>query len=200
MMENTCPAPTNLFDKLVFWTLGYGGWMGVALLPVVWSLPVSKTVRTFASVLLVPTSAFVVTAAFSAFYMFSLFLYNMASIMISPTFLHSCLGIVCIGVGSVGMFVASGRVGIRIQVDKDAQESEGESEGSEGESEGSEGESEGSEGSQDESEGSQDESEESQEESHNDSEGSVEKEDGKDDSWRKEANFEGLRKADPLPE
>ena len=131
--ENTCPCSAALaapatpvtFEKLTFWTLGYGGWLGVAMLPILWSIPVSKTVRAALSVLMLPLSALTLTAVFACFYVTSLFTYHMASVMISPQFLHSCIGIVCISIASLAFWIGSSkRLDIRVQMEYEAKKDE----------------------------------------------------------------------------
>ncbi len=213
--ENTCPCSAALaapaapvtFEKLTFWTLGYGGWLGVAMLPILWSIPVSKTVRAALSILMLPLSALTLTAVFACFYMTSLFTYHMASIMISPQFLHSCIGIVCLAIGSVAFWIGSSkRLDIRVQMEYEAKKDEEDGE-----------ETVGSEEDGDETVGSDDDAEETDDGEQDGEEAVGSEEDGEDTvgseesdnshtnsandtTWRETANFEGLRTAAPLPE
>lgn len=190
-----CPAcPTSecqaQFENLVYWTLGYGGWTGIAFLPIVWSLSVSKGVRAILSVLVIPTTAFVITASFTGFYLFSQFLYKISAIMVSAKFIHSSLAIICVSVGSLGAYLASSkRLEIVVQTNAEVEENEsGSSVGSAGSQE-----SDGSDGS----------------ESGEESDGSDETDgshtsDGGDDNdgseWREKADFAAIREAPPLSE
>lgn len=207
ILENTCPATpaTATFEKLTFWTLGYGGWLGVSLLPLVWALPASKTLRTILSILALPTCAMIMTGVFSAVYIMSLFTYHMSIVMISPHFLHSCIGIVCLSVGSVGFYLAGNNIKILVNSVPDTEgsdvgdvgsESESESESEDAKSEDAESESAESAESESESESAESEDAESEDA---ESEGSEDIDTNKD-AWRETANFEGVRTAAPLPE
>jgi hypothetical protein len=201
----TCPTgpagsasfanPAPLYENLVFWTLGYGGWTGIALLPIVWSLSVSRSMKAVLSVLLIPTTALVVTASFGGFYLFANFVHAIASVMISSAFIHSCLAIVCVGVGSVGMFLA-GSKRLEIQMVVETVETTNSDAGSEtGDDVGSDEESDES----DESHTSADD-DGSTEESTEEDASSEDSTDSTDNTWRETANVEGLREAAPLPE
>lgn len=200
-LQNTCPATatataTATFENLTFWTLGYGGWLGASILPIVWSLPVSKTLRTILSILALPTCAMIMTGLFSAFYLGSLFTYHMSVVMISPQFLHSCIGMVCLSVGSIVFFLV-GSNSLKICIHKapeDDEVAETNDEADNTDNEDSE--------TNDENENTDNDNEDS--ESNNDTENTddeAENTDNNDDNaWRETAHFEGLRSAAPLPE
>jgi hypothetical protein len=178
-----------LYENLVFWTLGYGGWTGIALLPIVWSLSVSKSVRAILSILLIPTTALVVTASFGGFYLFANFVHAITSVMISAQFIHSSLAIVCVGVGSVGLFLAgTKRLEIQMVVETEVRD------GNDGNDDGSQVDETTSEpvSSDEESDGSHTSADDESTE-----EGSSEEE---DNTWRETANVDGLREAPPLSE
>ncbi len=210
--ENTCPCSASpvTFEKLTFWTLGYGGWLGVAMLPILWSIPVSKTVRAALSILMLPLSALTLTAVFACFYVASLFTYHMASVMISPQFLQSCIGIVCIAIASVAFWIGSStRLDIKIQMERANQEDGEETVGSE-EDDDTEEDGEETVGSEEDGEDTEEETVGSEEDEDEDGEETVGSEESdnshtnssndEDATWRDTANFEGLRTAAPLPE
>jgi hypothetical protein len=102
----TCPDSFTM-EKLLFWTLGYGGWLGVALLPTVWSLPspASKSVKMMVSFLMPPMVAILITGFFYSVYGFAYITHTVSSAMINPVFLRSCIGMVCISLASVGLYM-----------------------------------------------------------------------------------------------
>jgi hypothetical protein len=102
----TCSDPFTM-EKLLFWTLGYGGWLGIALLPVFWSLPnASVSIKVVTSILIPPVIAIVVTGLFYILYGFAYITNKMTSVMLSPLFLQSCIGMVCVSFASVGLYIA----------------------------------------------------------------------------------------------
>ena len=103
----TSVTDSTTVEKLLFWTMGYGGWLGIALLPVVWSLPApaSKGIKLIMSLLIPSMTAILITGFFYAFYGLAYVSYTMASIMIHPVFLKSCVGSVCLAAASIGLYL-----------------------------------------------------------------------------------------------
>jgi hypothetical protein len=190
---------SSTFEQLVFWCIGYGGWMGVGILPVILVATDSNKMRAVLFFLAPPTCALLMTTAFSTLYGISKFFHFMSSIMISPFFLNSATGsaalsIILFSCVFYGMDAfAPHRVQKMVEAEK-AREGESEEESEEdvgsSESDGSEEASEGSEGSEEEPEedvGSSEESEEASDEDVRDAAIAL-------------INLDPLRNAPPLPE
>ncbi len=193
--SNVCPAPQEFsLQNLVFWSMGYGGWMGVGIMPLIWSSTNNNVIRFILSFFSPAICSFAMTAFFLAFYMISMFIRSMGEIMTNPTFLVSSMGSVVISLTSLALYVALVRKKLIDSNEKDTEGSE--AEGSEGESsevESSEGES-----SEDEGEGSEASESESSEGESSDAEGTVPNTESTY-TWREKANFAGLREAPELP-
>jgi hypothetical protein len=129
----TSVSNSNTAENLLFWTMGYGGWLGVALLPVVWSLPApaSKGVKLLMSLLIPSMSAILLTGFFYSFYGIAYVTYTMSSIMIHPAFLKSCVGSVCIALSSIGLYVVQHGKTVTVSDAEESEESEEDAEESE---------------------------------------------------------------------
>ena len=179
-------SSNSVVENLLFWTMGYGGWLGVALLPHVWSLPApaSRGIKLLMTVLIPSVTATLLTGFFYAFYTVAYVTYYMSSIMIHPVFLRSCVGSVCLALGSIGFFLQN-------KPEKTESEKTEESEAEDSEVEESE-----------ETESEETEAEESEEteteETETETEAETETETEVDES--KKVNLEPLRNAPPLPE
>lgn len=102
---STYGVTSTTMEKLLFWTLGYGGWLGVALLPMVWSMDGPKSIKTMITFLVPPAVAMLVTGFFYSVYGFAYVTNNVSSIMISPAFLKSSVAIVCMSLASIGLYM-----------------------------------------------------------------------------------------------
>lgn len=172
---NTCPTKEFTLQNLVFWSMGYGGWMGVGILPLLWSNTENKGIRAILAILSPTVCSFVMTSLFVVFYMAAQFIWNVGAIMVNPVFLLSSMGAICIAVCSIGMYFALPYY-MKPKDDKDSMDSEHEHDGSEVDSQASEN------------------------ESHASTELDAESTDIEpDNSWREQADFEGLRAAPELP-
>ncbi len=169
--------------------MGYGGWMGVGILPLLWSYTNTRATRVFMAVLSPVACSFIMTSLFTVFYLAAQFIWNVGAIMVNPVFLLSSMGAVCIVACSMGMYFA-----IPYYMRK-KEESESDSEA--GSEVCSESENEGTESSEHESENETEGSEATE------SEGTVSDAESTDiepdNSWREQANFEALRTAPELP-
>jgi hypothetical protein len=200
-------------NSLLFWAMGYGGWMGIGLLPIVWKYSNNFMLKAMISLLAPGICALTMAAFFTIFYTFAVVLRTISLIMLNPAFLVSSMGTITIVVVSLGIF---GMLQYANKTAESAEDSEGSGEDSEGSGEDSDGSGEDSEGSGEDSDGSGEDSDGSGEDSDGsgeDSEGSEESDnshsgtvsdaestDIEDNSWREEANFEGLRNAPVLSE
>jgi hypothetical protein len=186
-------------NSLLFWAMGYGGWMGIGLLPIVWKYSNNIMVKTMISLLSPGICALTMAAFFMIFYTFAVFLRTISLIMLNPAFLVSSMGTVSIVVVSLGMYRMLTYKKSESEVSEDSEGSEESGEDSEGSEESGE-ESEDSEGSGEDSEGSGEDSDGSEESdnSHSGTVSDAESTDIEDNSWRNEANFEGLRNAPVL--
>ncbi len=213
-----CPAPvvpnyTMTLEKLMYWTIGYGGWLGMALMPVIWRLPIRGSVMIVLSCAAPPLCGIVMTGFFSAMYAVAYLIYTMSSIMVDPAFLKSCVGSCTIGLGSIAFYLVS--MPATFNVDKlvaedDANETQCDDESDDASEEDSDdANDEFSEEANDEGSdvGSDDANEEdnekaSEEESDAGSEVSASGDSASStpsDSWRETADFDRLRAAPPLP-
>ncbi len=184
------------FEKLVFWCIGYGGWTGIGLLPMVWAYVPSLRVRMVLSALLPVLGAFILTALFSVAYIVSQMIYSVFAVMLEQEFLQSCvmsvaMSVVCFSATFSIMDLLGFPNKAEDAVKPVASESESEegSEGSEGSEEGSE---EGEEGSE--------EGEEAEEGDENASVASDTSCSSKSDTLKSEVNTNPLRNAPPLPD
>jgi hypothetical protein len=164
--------------------MGYGGWMGVGILPLLWRYTKNNVIRAAMAILSPAMCSLATTSIFVLFYMSAYFVLNVGKVMTSPVFLLSSMGTVCIAVISVAMYFA-----LPLYMSK-TEESQSESQDEE------------------ESQSESQDEEESQSESDNSHSGSqddVSVSDAEstdiepDNSWREEANFDGLRTAPELP-
>jgi hypothetical protein len=207
-----CPAPvfpnyTVTLEKLVYWTIGYGGWLGMALMPVIWRLPIRGSVMIVLSCAAPPLCGIVMTGFFSAIYAAAYLIYTVSSIMVDPLFLKSCVGSCAIGLGSIALYFVTMPATFNLDklvAENNAKETQHDDE------------------SDDTSEGDSDNANDEFSEEASDDEGDVgsddanEEEEGSDvgsevsasdnsassspsDTWRETADFDRLRAAPPLP-
>ena len=197
------------FEKLVFWCIGYGGWTGIGLLPMVWAYVPSLRVRMVLSALLPVLGAFVLTAFFSVAYIVSQLIYSVFAVMLEQEFLQSCVMSVAMSVVCfAGTWVFMDLMGLPEKKEDAVKPVLEESEESEGRSEESEDAEDGSE----ESEGGSEEAEESEgrsEESEDAEDGSEESEDNQSEGAESDSSCSSrldgidttpLRNAPPLPD
>ncbi len=184
--SNVCPAPQEFsLQNLVFWSMGFGGWMGVGILPIIWSSTEHPVIRFVLSFLSPGVCAFVMTAVFLAFYGVSFFIRSMAEIMTHPTFLVSGMGTIVLAIISIAFYISI-RMGNHLDVLENSTNSV-EQESSDSDT-------------QEDNDSQEDDS------SHASSTDMDEDKDDKEDvgnadnSWRSTANFEGLRNASPIQE
>ncbi len=179
---------SSTFDQLVFWTLGYGGWLGIGFIPFIWSFPTTVFNRLVLTGLAPPLCAMLLTGLFSSFFVFGNIVYSVGAVMVHPIFLQSCIGTVCLSVGGVSLFLTHRFLGD--MPEKSAAEM-GEESGTEDES-------------GEESSGAEESGEESvKDESADDESGkeSAEEDSGEEETseaWREKADFEKLKNAPPL--
>lgn len=100
-MSSTHIAPStstvSTFERLVFWSIGYGGWMGIGMLPIILSITHSQKVRAILMFLSAPMGALFMISLFSTVYLFTSFMREVFAIMSSPLFLHSCCSLMSLG-------------------------------------------------------------------------------------------------------
>ncbi len=216
-----CPAPvvpnyTVTLEKLVYWTIGYGGWLGMALMPVIWRLPIRGSVMIVLSCAAPPLCGIVMTGFFSAIYAAAYLIYTVSSIMVDPLFLKSCVGSCAIGLGSIALYFVTMPATFNLDklvAEDDAKETQHDDESddtSEGDSDA--GSDAGSDHINDEfseeandddgSDVGSDDANEEEEESDVGSEVSASENSASSspsDTWRETADFDRLRTAPPLP-
>ena len=164
--------------------MGYGGWMGVGILPLLWGHTNNNMIRATMAILAPTTCSLVMTSFFVAFYMLASLIWTVGGVMANPVFLLSSMGSVCIATISVAMYFALPLYMQGKTIVEEVEPSDNESEGSEEESQGSET------------------SEEEDNRTVSDAESTdiepVEPTAEPDNTWREQANFEGLRNAPEL--
>ncbi len=184
--------------------------MGVSLLPILWSLPLSGTIKLMLTFLTPAISALAVTGFFAIFYFAGVFTYSVSSVMIHPVFLETCVSIVCLSIASVAFFLINSR---RMEITIKNEEAKKEEDNSENE------EADENDESGDEKDEEANENDESGDEEKDEEDVGSDGEDGTNESeeaevgsdgtvsdassvsaWRETANFDGVRNAPPLSE
>jgi hypothetical protein len=222
----TAPHGLSTFEKLVFWSIGYGGWMGIGMLPILLMATNSTKARVVLAGLSAPVGALLMTSLFGVMYLVAAFVHCVLSIMVSSVFLHSCCASIALTAVTVSLAMSLFDIVNKNKQEKGAEcteesdtaeESEEGSEGSDNAeeseegSEGSDNAEEGSENAEESEEGSEgsDNAEESEEgsegsdnaeESEEGSEGSEESEEGSEESEESEEGSEGSDNAEESEE
>jgi hypothetical protein len=186
----------QIFQNIVFSALGYGGWIGLAIVPFTWPRASTPGRRLLLLFLTPPTFAFLMTAFVSLFYAISLFSYNVFAVMSNPLFVQSmcssiALTITTISGTIVSLHIAESYLGYSLLKDVKEPEVHSEEETEDEDTEGEETEGEETEG--EDTEGEETEGEDTEGEDADVDEEETEEEDAVVDTTP-------LREAPPLPE
>ena len=212
-------------ESIAMTAMGYGGWTGLGLAPILMARAPHFSQKCMIFLLAPPVVAMLMTGIVSVSYLFGMFGHVVFSVMIDPKFINTACASIALCVTTVsGTFTlmehwqnAKDVKQVEGSFEEGSEEQEQEESGSEDEESGSdeqEQEESGSDEEEQEESGSDEEEQEEQEESgseQGDGNSTVsnassvtiseeQKSDVVDNTWRNEANFDGLRNAPPLPD
>jgi hypothetical protein len=211
------------FDSLVFWCIGYGGWAGVALIPLMMLYTDSFAVRAMSIVLAPCVGALVAVSTVTITYTVSLLAHSVLSVMINPAFMNTLCASIPLSTSAVSLYLVTNY--IRAQEMKDEKDKKDKNkEGAETDEENNETSEESDQSDQSDQESDQTD-QESDQTDQSDQDNNTEEDDEEDDeetenktvsdaestdisepdqepdhAWRNEANFDGLRNAPPIPD
>ncbi len=183
--------------NLVTWTIGYGGWAGIMISPLLMNATASNSTRCVMFFLSPPICAILMTAIIVTMYGFGVMIHTTFSVMIHPQFLHTLCSSITLMVSAL-----SASALLRYYTWKSLKDSSSQNEENDTASEHTQTDASSTDISETEDEDTENSqtSEAEDEDTENSQTSEAEDEEEVDNSWRETANFEGLRNAPPLPD